>query len=51
LGSRVFVGTITDITDLITAQAALEQTHKDLVGASRQAGMAEVATSVLQQRR
>jgi len=47
VGVAGFVGTITDITDLITAQAALEQTHKDLVGASRQAGMAEVATSVL----
>ena len=47
VGVAGFVGTITDITDLITTQAALQQTHKHLVDASRQAGMTEVATNVL----
>ena len=36
-----------DITDRRTAQAEIERMHKDLVSASRQAGMAEVATGVL----
>ncbi|HEU5397590.1 MAG TPA: PAS domain S-box protein, partial [Verrucomicrobiae bacterium] len=36
-----------DITDLKMAEEKLDQIHKQLVEASRQAGMAEVATSVL----
>jgi len=47
VGVPGYVGTITDITDLIMAQDELERTHKVLVDASRQAGMAEVATSIL----
>ena len=36
-----------DITQRKQAEASLEQAHRELVTASRQAGMAEVATSVL----
>jgi PAS domain S-box-containing protein len=36
-----------DITSIKEAEVKLEQAHKELVAASRQAGMAEVATSVL----
>ena len=36
-----------DINDIKEAEANLEKVHKQLVDASRQAGMAEVATSVL----
>ncbi len=36
-----------DITTIKQSEAKLEQVHKQLVEASRQAGMAEVATSVL----
>jgi PAS domain S-box-containing protein len=36
-----------DITSIKRAEAELERTHKELVQASRLAGMAEVATSVL----
>jgi PAS domain S-box-containing protein len=36
-----------DITAIKKAEAELERTHKELVLASRQAGMAEVATSIL----
>jgi PAS domain S-box-containing protein len=36
-----------DITDRKRAQAELENIHKQLVDASRQAGMAEIATNVL----
>lgn len=36
-----------DITDIKQAEAKLEKVHKQLLEASRQAGMAEVATSVL----
>jgi PAS domain S-box-containing protein len=36
-----------DITERKQAEANLEQAHRELVTASRQAGMAEVATSVL----
>jgi PAS domain S-box-containing protein len=36
-----------DITSMKEAEARLEEVHKQLVDASRQAGMAEVATSVL----
>jgi PAS domain S-box-containing protein len=42
-----FVGTITDVTELKSAQAALESMHKQLIDASRLAGRAEVASSVL----
>lgn len=40
-------GVSKDITSLKRAEADLEQVHKQLVNASRQAGMAEVATGVL----
>jgi C4-dicarboxylate-specific signal transduction histidine kinase len=40
-------GTSKDITPLKEAEAKLEKLHQQLVEASRQAGMAEVATSVL----
>jgi len=46
-GVTGFVGTITDITQLREAQAEVEALHRRLVDASRQAGRAEVATSVL----
>jgi PAS domain S-box-containing protein len=36
-----------DITERMHAEVTLEQMHKQLLGTSRQAGMAEVATSVL----
>ena len=36
-----------DITAIKKAEAELERTHKELVQASRLAGMAEVATSIL----
>ena len=39
--------TLVDITERIRIEAQLEQTHKQLMETSRQAGMAEVATSVL----
>lgn len=40
-------GVSRDITELKRAEAKLEAAHKQLVDASRQAGMAEVATGVL----
>jgi len=40
-------GTGRDITAIKEAEAKLEQSHKQLLEVSRQAGMAEVATSVL----
>jgi PAS domain S-box-containing protein len=40
-------GTAQDITERRRAQAELESLHKQLVDTSRQAGMAEIATSVL----
>jgi signal transduction histidine kinase len=40
-------GLTKDITDLKKMEHALEQTRKELMDASRQAGMAEVATGVL----
>ena len=46
-GVKGFVGTITDVTELKEAQAQLETLHKQLIDASRQAGRAEIATSVL----
>jgi PAS domain S-box-containing protein len=36
-----------DVTERIHAEVEVEQMHKQLLGTSRQAGMAEVATSVL----
>lgn len=42
-----FVGTVENITERKRAEAELEVVHKQLVQASRQAGMAEVATGVL----
>ena len=41
------IGAIQDITERKRAQAELENLHKQLVVASRQAGMAEIATNVL----
>lgn len=41
------LGISKDITSFKEAEAKLESTHRDLLVASRQAGMAEVATSVL----
>jgi PAS domain S-box-containing protein len=46
-GVKGFVGTITDVTELKEAQAELEALHKKLIDASRLAGRAEIATSVL----
>jgi PAS domain S-box-containing protein len=46
-GVSGFVGTITDVTELKQAQAELETLHKQLIDASRLAGRAEIATSVL----
>jgi PAS domain S-box-containing protein len=40
-------GVSKDITEIKKTEAELEQAHRQLVDASRQAGMAEVATSVL----
>jgi PAS domain S-box-containing protein len=40
-------GTSKDITAIKDSEAKLEQVHKELLAASRMAGMAEVATSVL----
>jgi len=42
-----FIGQILDITQRKQAQAELELTHRQLLDASRQSGMAEVATNVL----
>jgi len=42
-----FVSQVQDITARKLAEAALEKAHQELVAASRQAGMAEVATGVL----
>jgi len=46
-GVNGFVGTITDVTELKQAQAELEALHRQLNDASRLAGRAEVATSIL----
>jgi PAS domain S-box-containing protein len=43
----VLRGIMLDITERKLSEAALQKAHKELVDASRQAGMAEVATSVL----
>ena len=42
-----FIGILQDITDRKRAEAEREQMHTQLLAASRQAGMAEVATGVL----
>ena len=42
-----FISQIQDITERKEAEAALDVMHKELLEASRRAGMAEVATSVL----
>jgi len=42
-----FIGVTRDITARREAASELENLHRQLLGASRQAGMAEVATSVL----
>jgi PAS domain S-box-containing protein len=47
VGVDGFVGTITDVTDLVQTQTELERAHKALMSASHRAGMAEVATNVL----
>jgi PAS domain S-box-containing protein len=41
------VAVIQDVTDLKSQEMELERVHKELMTASRQAGMAEVATNVL----
>jgi PAS domain S-box-containing protein len=47
-GDLEFLSTIArDITERKHAEAALEKAHRELMDASRQAGMAEVATNVL----
>jgi len=46
-GVSGFVGTIADTTPLRDAQAKVEALHRQLVDTSRDAGRAEVATSVL----
>ena len=47
IGVDGFVGTITDVTELVQTQTQLERAHKALMSASHRAGMAEVATNVL----
>ena len=46
-GKQVFLAVILDITERKKSEAELEKLHKQLLDASRQAGMAEVATGVL----
>jgi len=46
-GSFEDLTTVVDITDIKQAEARLQDIHQELVETSRQAGMAEVATSVL----
>ncbi len=41
------VGTVQDITERKQAEAELERVHRELIKASREAGIAEVATGVL----
>jgi len=47
LGRRIYTGIVRDITEIKDAQLKLDATNKQLLQASRQAGMAEVATGVL----
>jgi signal transduction histidine kinase len=44
---RLFTAIVRDITEQRRAEAEKQELHEQLVGASRRAGMAEVATSVL----
>jgi PAS domain S-box-containing protein len=46
-GGQAFTAFIRDITERKLAEAKVKATHQELVDASRQAGMAEVATGVL----
>jgi PAS domain S-box-containing protein len=48
-GSRIthFIGVMHDVTERRRAEFDLEQTHNQLLAVSRQAGMAELATSIL----
>ncbi len=46
-GVKQSITTLIDITERKLAEATLAETHKHLLAASRQAGMAEVATGVL----
>ncbi len=46
-GARQSITTLVDITERKAAEAGLAETHRQLLDTSRQAGMAEVATSVL----
>jgi PAS domain S-box-containing protein len=46
-GRKTMVGIFRDITERKRAQAELENVHQQLLEASRRAGMAEIATSVL----
>ncbi|MCC6232002.1 MAG: PAS domain-containing protein [Verrucomicrobiales bacterium] len=45
--ARRVIGSMQDVSERREAEQALESIHRDLLRASRQAGMAEVATSVL----
>ena len=47
LGRRIYTAIVRDITEIKEAQLKLDATNKQLLQASRQAGMAEVATGVL----
>jgi PAS domain S-box-containing protein len=46
-GAKQSITTLIDVTERKEAEAKLNETHKQLLGVSRQAGMAEVATEVL----
>jgi PAS domain S-box-containing protein len=46
-GKRVLQGSVRDITERKAAETKLAELHKQLLDASRQAGMAEIATNVL----
>jgi signal transduction histidine kinase len=46
-GESLFMGTIRDITESTNAHAELESLNQQLIDSARQAGKAEVATSVL----
>ncbi len=42
-----FIGIMSDVSDRKRAEAELERAHQELLAASRQAGMAELATGIL----
>jgi len=46
-GAHTIYGVMMDITEVKAAEAKLAKAHRELLGVSRAAGMAEVATSVL----